>query len=1594
GTVHEIDTDTVGPVIVREQPGATHDIFVHYFPDADSSEWPDAEPGAFGGNGVEVESTYNYLFLDAGGEVFDGDIDIRAFDPSPSATRINIIALTEIRQNGNIDIDTNGFVTITEDTQDLRAGQIRSTDDHVTLFAPRSIVDAPSGSTIPPFPGDGGADVIGVNITMTAGTDDFSGTIGANNNFLEIDSSVASSIRYAFGVLRAFAPQVIRITEIVGDMNVHTVHSTAPNDVSLVSLDGSIVDGRNDLAGDDDPDVLGNSIDIDANSITIAANIGNPNGTNDLEIDSSRGSTHDVGLEADDSIYLTETDGTLTLVLAQAIRGDIRITVREHEDDPVILDDDLHLIRDGTVWFVENAERTVPNGTVVAWVGFVLLRVGDDVDLHQHSQVMAGEGIDIYGDAAAAALLPADRDEGYGTTMVLRGRIIAGCINPSNIMCSADHTPTSQLSPLYLTQIWGYDDIDHIDFGDPTGQPLVGNEKTTFGLPGSGIDTSPGFVFLGSKTIARGGDTVPAGGDLAHDPSLDDGEDVFTVWYLQSTDVLAAPAQLDASNGFNPPAAGHSLTLDGQADTDYYRIYTTGSRFSARNYVINVLDTGREDDGVDELDIYGRDNPDPGVTGYVPGTTTRNPNDDIFLLRAVKCIDTDGSYGLDPDDPSDGVPTDCDSPTETADHPAFVALLHGDVNGYRTRQAGDESSDLVQRIHYDAALNGRLAVYGFRGNDHFYVDDNSATTTLDGGEGFDYFQVGQIFGTKRDQSPVANADQLATQDVYDPDAGGNLLPHDTFPVLIATTRGWLSPGTHAPLVATGGTGNDEFVVYSNQAELRLEGHDDNDLFIVRAFALAAVCDTNADGTPGCQFSDINLEADPDTGLYPVDPDHNGTCTAAENPNYDGEGWNAATGRLDNNGDHVCNKADAHTTFDDEGRLWEDDVIPLDADGVARPIIGLGFSTARPLDIRAGGGEDEVSYNVNAPVSVDGGTGFDKLVVLGTEFADDIVISAAGILGAGLNVRYAAVEVVEVDGLEGDDEFFVLSTVFGTAYRVIGGLGSDTINITSDVVEDIVTRELEGVSGSIDHRVVSIGPNGDVLYDGLPVDGLDYNLATPDSGQVIIGDEGDEGTSVRERSPGESSTIPQIDSYSVKLAAQPTHNVYVTVSAARSTEVEFNDKFSNPEPLVGGVPANSLSDGPGDSIWVCTGAAPAGDGTPSADCDELHEFQRHKIVNGQLVDENNRALVLTFTPSDWDEKQWVYVFAVDDARSEGDVVTVVQHSTISEDPDFDAVDVRNVEVSLRDNDTPGVYVTEVEEGSDDEDGRTLVIEGFDFGGTYTGRLDDLLVQLQKDPGPGVMIRVKITMDADTQRQISLSSTDPRFVKHVISSSTFYTIDFLTTNWDDPVRIVIEARPDGDSEDPFTAIIRFDRDNDATIDPGNTYVFPNIRSGRGVIAAAVIDDETPDVVAIETGNDTVVQLCGDDLCTIPGDTDEYVIRLTKRPEVLGDNDHSETPVPVDVQILVDGLSDVISIGGVATPVSGYQLVGGYVASQRFNGFLTVNGTAITRANGSDLGSFFDEGFFDGGLIRVTVGGAPYDAKVVDVAEKQLTVEWLAT
>ena len=77
-------------------------------------------------------------------------------------------------------------------------------------------------------------------------------------------------------------------------------------------------------------------------------------------------------------------------------------------------------------------------------------------------------------------------------------------------------------------------------------------------------------------------------------------------------------------------AAGHTLTLDGQADTDAYIVNTNGGNVAVEhNYVINVLDTGAKNDGLDTLTVNG--------TG----------DDDVFLLRQVTNIGTASNFSLE-----------------------------------------------------------------------------------------------------------------------------------------------------------------------------------------------------------------------------------------------------------------------------------------------------------------------------------------------------------------------------------------------------------------------------------------------------------------------------------------------------------------------------------------------------------------------------------------------------------------------------------------------------------------------------------------------------------------------------------------------------------------------------------------------------------------------------------------------------------------------------------------------------------------------------------------------------------------------------------
>jgi hypothetical protein len=300
-------------------------------------------------------------------------------------------------------------------------------------------------------------------------------------------------------------------------------------------------------------------------------------------------------------------------------------------------------------------------------------------------------------------------------------------------------------------------------------------------------------------------------------------------------------------------------------------------------------------------------------------------------------------------------------------------------------------------------------------------------------------------------------------------------------------------------------------------------------------------------------------------------------------------------------------------------------------GSTRAIAGGGDT-----ELFGGGGADEIMYNMNAPLKIDGGAGIDKIVVLGTEGADSFMITENGIYGAGLNISFEGIELAEVDGLEGDDTFYVISTSGKIATTIIGGLGNDTINVGGDVMTDIVSLEVEGTSAIVNHSVLS----DDEDYNEVFVDGVQLNIASATWGIVEI-DDSDMGV----LSEGGAEGF-----YLVRLVAPVTQTAYLTVSAARSSTQDDEGR----------------TEGPSNAQSVLVSST-TGAGYESAN-------------------------VLTFGAADWDTWQKVYVQAPDDDAFEGTRTVVISHTLQSDDLDVQRVQIQNKEVTVFDNDLAGVLVS--------------------------------------------------------------------------------------------------------------------------------------------------------------------------------------------------------------------------------------------------------------------------------------------------------------
>src|SRR5262249_35555834 len=258
--------------------------------------------------------------------------------------------------------------------------------------------------------------------------------------------------------------------------------------------------------------------------------------------------------------------------------------------------------------------------------------------------------------------------------------------------------------------------------------------------------------------------------------------------------------------------------------------------------------------------------------------------------------------------------------------------------------------------------------------------------------------------------------------------------------------------------------------------------------------------------------------------------------------------------------------------------------------------------------------------------------------------------------------------------------------------------SDTFNVTSDVTEPIVTRELEGLSGVINHTLDS----NNAAYDDKLAGGIMPIIASPTEGVVVIEQTGGN-TSVDE----EGGT----DEFSVYLADAPTGTVYVYISAARSSKTERD-------------PPNG-----GDTILI----------RAESDAEFFDILKRNGM--DERVDRRDVILKLDASNVGRDNAVKVYVKAVDDNLAEGERTVTISAATRADNPadaKYHQAEIANVEVRVRDNDkAEAVIIEKAANGSEDRD--TRVLEGTS-GPSGTEVTDTFDIKLGKKPALGETVRV--------------------------------------------------------------------------------------------------------------------------------------------------------------------------------------------------------------------------------------------------------------
>ncbi|HEY6212913.1 MAG TPA: hypothetical protein VIW45_11545, partial [Vicinamibacterales bacterium] len=370
------------------------------------------------------------------GLIAGGNITIAAADSDVDATRVNVLANTDVLGTGHIDATTNGNLTLLETAGDFRIGMIQSTAGDVSLTAgdPTLVVipvtNGPAAN-IYDVAGTNGTTpyVVGNSITLVARY----GGVGSLTNVLEIDSSAQAD-----GAVTISAGKSIFATETSGDLRIAGIAATqATSDVVLRTLAGSMLDAGGDTSATDqidETDVQGSRIDLEA--------VGGSIGTSDNSLDIGGGGTaqqddptfqlnpfNELGglapvpapgttyAHAATGLYLNENNGGMRVLKAFTDAGEVRLS----SVDSARQGEGILVATNGT-----RVDGTFISQGIVTGPGAVSLLAGDNLTIEAGALVTSTA-------TGSSVLLSADDqtpdgDAGIGAIVDIQGDVLADTV--------------------------------------------------------------------------------------------------------------------------------------------------------------------------------------------------------------------------------------------------------------------------------------------------------------------------------------------------------------------------------------------------------------------------------------------------------------------------------------------------------------------------------------------------------------------------------------------------------------------------------------------------------------------------------------------------------------------------------------------------------------------------------------------------------------------------------------------------------------------------------------------------------------------------------------------------------------------------------------------------------------------------------------------------------------------------------------------------------------------------------------------------------------------------------------------------------------